>query len=89
MGVGVYVGMRDRRAKERGHKAVLSLIPSKGLPVSVLWHRVHRGKFPPHLGFFVQFITSATWSVRANPVTTQQKAKLRGTRGCRTGRLTG
>lgn len=37
----------------------------------------------------VQFIRVATWSFAANPVTAQQKAKLRGVRGCRTERLAG
>lgn len=31
----------------------------------------------------------ATWSVAGNPVTAQQKAKLRGVRGCRAERLAG
>lgn len=31
----------------------------------------------------------ATWSVACNPVTAQQKAKLRGVRGCRAERLAG
>lgn len=55
-----------------------------------LWHRrVHQGRFPSCLRFIVQFIRTATWNVGAYPVTAQQKAKLRGAGGCRTGRLTG
>lgn len=72
-------------------KLFLSLMPSKGLPVTVLCHRefIEASSHLAWVGFIVQFIGLATWSVRANPVTAQQKAKLRGVRGCRTGRLTG
>lgn len=66
-------------------------MPSKGLPVPVLCHRefIEASSHLAWVCFIVQFIGLATWSVRANPVTAQQKAKLRGVRGCRTGRLTG
>lgn len=81
----------DRGEKERGDKGVFNAI--KGTTQSQCYGTgsSSRLRFPPCLcvRFIVQFIGAATWSVRANPVTAQQKAKLRGVRGCRTGRLTG
>lgn len=78
-----------RAVKEPGDKAVFVINAIKGTSNCVLWHREFIEASSHLLLFIVQFIRLATWSVRANPVTAQQKAKLRGVRGCRTGRLTG
>lgn len=76
--------------KEGKDKAVFIINGIKGTSShSIMAQRVHGGEVPPCVCFIVQFIRPTTWSVRANPVTAQQKAKLRGVRGCRTGRLTG
>ncbi|MEQ2165126.1 hypothetical protein GOODEAATRI_013816, partial [Goodea atripinnis] len=49
---------------------------------SITLQRVHRGEFLPCVCLIVQFIRLATWSIVGNLVTVQQKAKLRGVRGC-------
>lgn len=81
----------DRGEKERGDKGVFNAIKGTTSHSVTAQREFIEARFQPYLcvRFIVQFIGAATWSVRANPVTTQQKAKLRGVRGCRTGRLTG
>lgn len=74
---------RDRGVRRRLDKGafVISAIKETSSH-SIMLQGVHRGEFSPCVCLIVQFIRLATWSVRGNLVTAQQKAKLRGVRGC-------
>lgn len=74
---------RDRRVRRRLDKGAFVINAIKETSTHrITLRRVHRGEFSPRVCLIVQFIRLATWSVGGNLVTVQQKAKLRGVRGC-------